>query len=1561
MCTSHNISLCRSFMCYCLVATHLVEFFFDLKSFFKAFLSTLIFAPFILFRVVECGILVSSLEATLQWLPPLPVPLTPKQRIRILLKSMQLVRTGRVNVKCHWSLFNLILDHLETLESQSSRSETLRTLLWALSQLDVPRPSTKSSYNHHLLSADHSLLCNLRDFACSLSSDQASTLRHFGSGFSSDITGDGPPRVARSARKSASNPSTPQGSVDSRSFDRGGTPMLHTSSTGSAASLGPTAVQSVISAPAAEPVRVTSSSSVSSSSGLASSTSVMQSQLDLLSQSVLALTQLVSSTHQHRVPYAISPTALEKIPAYRPLDFETWKIQFRLSLPDSLADIIDGSERLSSAEHSVRRNRALYSALTRSLALSSAQSVIDPAVSGVDEYEGLQAWHFIVSKNTTKTWLYRLKLHQDFLQLQQRTDESSSAFVDRINREFQRMSSAGHLSVDDLKCLTFLRGSLHHPHCAPSAEMILRTLDLKPSLDFDDLARTLHNGFLNSSMNQSSSSSASSSASSILSSSVPTNDAAYKALQSKYDRLRVAARDKGVDIPPPKDREKSKIICSRCGIQGHAKETCRIPEYRIARNQAKSQAKQEKAKMARHISSDVASRSGFLRMACDSGCSSHMVPHSVSLTGLRPANSAIATASGSLHAKYKGSLGPLQDVLSVYGLSESLFSVSSSVRKGFSFVFDQSGVGVYSSNVRPVEPPVFSGSLASDGLFYVDVPLSKSSPLQHDLALVADARPANKFALWHARLGHPSRRLQKYVFSHGLFSGVRSSLDWSKTDAQQFDACLCEGCAKGKQTMAPVPRLPPDRITVSVTPPSPSYTPRRGRLVAVDLLCSPVASIGNFNYAMTFTDADTHFVWVSLLRSKDQISVNAAVAAWIKSIRLDGITVDALTVLRSDNGKEFVNQLLLDFLVSSTIRHEACPPYHHVYLAERTNRSLQEIARSCLFHANLPSGYWNFALTHACHLLNISPCNFGSKSRFEAYHGRKPDVSMLRVFGCVCWVKVYDQNRKMWDPQSQRHRFLGLGADDGSPMTWKVVNLATHSITYSANVIFDETTVSLGGSLLDAKVLDQLFTGLPQDPANFQTSVFTPLIAPSVLRAQRDPVVTRGRSRKSLVSASGTVDSSPVVSVDSSPVVSGSDVVVSGAFISSTVDFPDEFVAESPIIPSRSHHADVEHALSVRTRLATDYHTPANLRAAQRSEDWDTCWSPSLDSEISSLVKNNTLEVLPRPFRCHVLPLKWVFRIKADLQGLVSRFKSRCTVMGNLQLNGIDYNETFAPVFHHSSFRSLMAYAALNDLIVHHLDVDTAFLYGELPPEDPPVYVDVPYHYPIPDELKHVDPTQLCCRVRKGLYGLKQSPRLWNKTLDSALRQLDFTPLADDPCIYRRGSGTTLVYLAVYVDDLVLAGASHDVISSVKSELSLRFNMKDLGPLTHCLGMEVRQDLAAGTIHLNQRKYTLDVLRRFGMAECKSSPLPMPAHTKLLRGGAPSKAFPYPELIGSLLYLSGWTRPDIAFSVNYLSRFLSCHDASHHQAALQVLRYLKGSPDFGITYSRTGNPTLKAF
>ena len=1551
--TTNSQQMLSCNLCFLLVATHLVEFYCDIKFLFEEFISLVFFAPFLLFRMVKLGDLVSSMDATLRWLPPPPVPLTPKQRLRLLIKSMSLVRSGRVNFNCHWNLYRTLMEQLSVSRldhefvSSPSTSECYMAMLWCLSKLDWP---SSPSRRNHIPSLLPSLLNMYVKTVVSMSAHQASTLRHFGAGFSSDITGDGPVKQnshQKSSRKAPSSaPSTPRGSASGDGLSGAGG-SVGDGLRGAGGSVSVSGAP-LLSTPGGS-VSVTGAPLISTPPSTASVPPPMQSQLDLLSQSVLALTQLISSNHQQRLHYSISPVALEKMPAYRPLDFDTWKIQFRFALPDSLSDIIDGTESLTSEEHSVRRNRGLYTAIVRSLTMSSSQAILNPSVSGVDEYDGLRAWRFLVSKNTTKTWMYRLKLHQDFLLLQQLPHEASSAFVDRINLEFERVSSAGALSAQEIKCLIFLRGSLQNPLSAPTAEEILRTLDVRPSLDFDDLARTVHNGYLAATLNHSSSSSSSSAA--------PVRDAAFKALQSKYDRLRSVAKEKGVDIP--KDVDKSKLVCSRCGYKGHSKETCVVSDAKVARHQAQLKAKQEKAKMARHseLPSSVSPRSGFIRMACDSGCSSHMVPHTVSLNGLRVVNSVIATASGSLRANFKGSLGPLQDVLSVYGLNESLFSVSSSVRKGLSFVFDQTGVRVFSTDIRPAETPVFSGVLASDGLFYVDVPTSLSS-VNRELALVADVRPPNLFALWHARLGHPSRRLQKYMFSHGLFAGVRSSLEWTKLDAKKFDNCLCEGCVKGKQTMAPISRLPLDRTTIHIDSPPPSHSPRRGRLVAVDLLCSPVASIGNFNYAMTFTDADTHFTWVSLLRSKDQVSVNAAMEAWVQSIRLDGVSVDALTVLRSDNGKEFVNNLLADFLRSSVIRHEVCPPYHHVALAERTNRSLQEIARSCLFHADLPSGYWNYALTHACHLLNISPCNFGMMSRYEAYHGRKPEVSMLRVFGCVCWVKVYDQNRKMWDTQSQRHRFLGLGADDGSPKTWKVVNLSNHSVTYSGNVIFDETTVSLGGSLVDSKVLSHLFTGLPQDAADYQNAVFTPLTHhPPVSRAQRDPIVTRARNRKSLASdpVVSSVESASVA-VASSPVDSSS-----GAVVSSVVDSPEDFDAVSPVVPSRSHHADIEYALSVRTRLATDFNTPSTLRAAQRSEDWDECWLPSLNSEVDSLVKNNTLEVIRRPSRCHVLPLKWVFKIKADLQGNISRFKTRCTVMGNLQLDGIDYNETFAPVFHHSSFRCLMAYAALKDLIVHHLDVDTAFLYGELPPEDPPVYVDVPFNYPIPEELKRVDPKQLCCRVRKGLYGLKQSPRLWNKTLDSALRQLDFTPLPDDPCIYRRGSGPTLVYLAVYVDDLVLAGATSDVISSVKSELSLRFNMKDLGPLTHCLGMEVRQDLAAGTIHLNQRKYTLDVLRRFGMAECKSSPLPMPAHTKLLRGGAPSKAFPYPELIGSLLYLSGWTRPDIAFSVNYLSRFLSCHDASHHQAALQVLRYLKGSPDFGITYSRTGNPTLKAF
>jgi hypothetical protein len=362
-------------------------------------------------------------------------------------------------------------------------------------------------------------------------------------------------------------------------------------------------------------------------------------------------------------------------------------------------------------------------------------------------------------------------------------------------------------------------------------------------------------------------------------------------------------------------------------------------------------------------------------------------------------------------------------------------------------------------------------------------------------------------------------------------------------------------------------------------------------------------------------------------------------------------------------------------------------------------------------------------------------------------------------------------------------------------------------------------------------------------------------------------------------------------------------------------------------------------------------------------------WMQAVQHEINSLVENKTLTVLrrndPTLSGTRMLPgVKWVFKLKEDQHGNPVRFKARCTALGNLQKAGIDYEETFAPVVRFSTVRMLLALAASKKMLVHQMDVDTAFLYGEMS-DEPTVCIPVPELYPIPPELQHISRDQLGCRIDKSLYGLKQSPRLWNKHIDRTMAMLGFTKSLMDPCLYfRTNADGDELYVTVYVDDLIIAGTNLEVITAFKGELCAVYSMKDLGDLKYCLGMEITRDSTSGNITLSQTKYIDDICRRFRVSSCKPVNTPMQSDTRLSKQDAPltpaesaeAEKFPYREIIGSVMYLMTCTRPDIAFAVGHLASFMNCHGPKHHKAAIHLLKYLHTTRLHGLTYGRDTRP-----
>jgi hypothetical protein len=273
---------------------------------------------------------------------------------------------------------------------------------------------------------------------------------------------------------------------------------------------------------------------------------------------------------------------------------------------------------------------------------------------------------------------------------------------------------------------------------------------------------------------------------------------------------------------------------------------------------------------------------------------------------------------------------------------------------------------------------------------------------------------------------------------------------------------------------------------------------------------------------------------------------------------------------------------------------------------------------------------------------------------------------------------------------------------------------------------------------------------------------------------------------------------------------------------------------------------------------------------------------------------------------------------------------------------GIDFDDAFAPVARMESMRLFLALASQEGWRVYHMDVKSAFLNGDLKEE---VYVHKPSGFAIPDKEGKV------LRLRKTLYGLRQAPRAWNAKLDSTLRRMGFEQSSHEAVVYRRGNGGNVLLVGVYVDDLVITGTKDVGVAAFKEEMKATFQMSDLGPLSFYLGIEVHQDDSG--ITLRQIAYTKCVVELAGLTDCNLALTPMEEKLKLSHDSTTEEvdATQYRRLVGSLRYLAH-TRPDLAFSVVYVSRFMQRPTMEHQQAVKRIIRYIAGTLDHGLYYPR---------
>jgi len=342
-----------------------------------------------------------------------------------------------------------------------------------------------------------------------------------------------------------------------------------------------------------------------------------------------------------------------------------------------------------------------------------------------------------------------------------------------------------------------------------------------------------------------------------------------------------------------------------------------------------------------------------------------------------------------------------------------------------------------------------------------------------------------------------------------------------------------------------------------------------------------------------------------------------------------------------------------------------------------------------------------------------------------------------------------------------------------------------------------------------------------------------------------------------------------------------------------------------------------------------------------------------MDAEFFALHKNKTWRLVPPKQGKNIIDCKWVYKVKRKADGSIDRHKARLVAKGFKQRYGIDYEDTFSPVVKAATIRLILSIAVSNGWSLRQLDVQNAFLHGVLEEE---VYMKQPPGYQ--DELH----PNYVCKLDKALYGLKQAPRAWYHRLSMKLQTLGFKPSKGDTSLFYFKKGNLVMYILVYVDDIIVASSSPEGTRALLQDLKSEFALKDLGELHYFLGIEVSK--VNDGIILSQGKYAGDLLKRTGMQSCKPIDTPMAASEKLsLHEGTPlsmGDATRYRSVVGALQYLT-LTRPDISFAVNKVCQYLHSPTSTHWTAVKRILRYIRSSMSLGLRITKSSSRLVSGF
>lgn len=897
--------------------------------------------------------------------------------------------------------------------------------------------------------------------------------------------------------------------------------------------------------------------------------------------------------------------------------------------------------------------------------------------------------------------------------------------------------------------------------------------------------------------------------------------------------------------------------CFECGKIGHIKKNCRVFLKKL--NESKYDTEVNSAEVDQSgydscglISVLSACVSGSDSWILDSGASRHMSNSAKCFENLIHLKTSIeikvgdgriihGTGIGNVKIIVKNSSDIiLKNVLFVPKLAYNLISVSQLSKDGKSINFhgDTCEISSLSGDC------LATGKKTGDLYELVDISIKCLSACNPDVKNI-----------WHRRYCH--------LHGDGLNKLVREELA-DGIDAKNFnDISFCEPCAAGKNHRRPFPKKSPSR---SDGPLELIHTDVCGKM--------SVPSLSGNYYFITFIDDFTRYVWVYVMQTKDQVYNIFKEWKTLIENQLD----KKIKVLRSDNGGEYTSNQFKNYLKSEGVRHETTIPKtpEQNGVSERMNRSLVESVRTMLYDAGLNKKFWAEALATAVYVRNRCPTSaLVGMTPYEAFHGSKPNVKHLRIFGCTAYAHVSKEERGKFDSKSNRCMLLGYGSHQKG---YRLYDFTRSKVVFSRDVIFNENDIS------SQKEKENNATTI--EPTYDEIYMEIPVFEPTDEESHEQDQQNR---------------------------------------------------------PERTKRAPNRYGdWTCVSEISDD---PLTFQEAVNGED-SRLWKDAMQHEMDSMVENEVWELTQLPEKAKLIKCKWVYKKKLGADGNVTKYKARLVAKGFDQRYGIEYDQTFSPVAKFESIRTIMALSVQHGLQVHQMDVTCAFLNGELQ-ED--VYMAQPEGYPSKTN------EHLVCKLKRSIYGLKQAPRCWNNSLDNFLRKMNFSKSPSEPCVYVKVDHDDMFIVAVYVDDIILACRVASRINYVKSCLMEQYKMTDFGKLEYFLGVKISQ-FETGKMFLSQESYAQRLINKFGLSDANSVKTPIESNLRLTEVGDKSELCDpvlYQSVVGSLLYLSTKTRPDIAYAISKAARYCSKPTKEHWSVVKRIIRYIKGTLNYGLLYTKS--------